>query len=185
MLYKGLFATNYRLHAGHGRLRRYGVATALELCEADNQVLRIKEELQLLPREMRSHLQHYQGLIQRQEELIDALKLAQTADSNAEAQQLNAMLQVTHAHLRYSSCMGVVVGPWPWKVAHVVCQLYVYILLGYVAILKTHLPRAATLGTFFHVVGSMRMPEHSPHDTHLPCVTSHLCLPVVVLVERC
>jgi hypothetical protein len=80
--------------AGHGRLRRYGVAAALELCEADNQVLRIKEELQLLPREMHAHLRHYQALIQRQEVLINTLQAAQPTANDAAARQLSAMLQV-------------------------------------------------------------------------------------------
>lgn len=80
--------------AGHGRLRRYGVATTLELCEADNQVLRIKEELELLPMEMRAHLRHYQALIQRQEALICALQAAQAGAGDV-AQELSDMLQVS------------------------------------------------------------------------------------------
>lgn len=70
------------------------MAAALELCEADNQVLRIREELQLLPREMRAHLRHYQTLIQRQEELIQTLQQVQPGTDDAAAQQLAAILQV-------------------------------------------------------------------------------------------
>jgi hypothetical protein len=78
--------------ADHGRLRVYGVASALELCEADNEVLRIKEELQLLPREMRVHMQYYQELISRQQRLISTL---QAAPQGAEVgQQLGALLKV-------------------------------------------------------------------------------------------
>lgn len=70
------------------------MAAVLELCEADNQVLRIKEELQLLPREMRAHLRHYQTLIQRQEALINTLQEARPTESDAAARQLSTMLQV-------------------------------------------------------------------------------------------
>jgi len=74
------------------------VATALELCEADNQVLRIREELQLLPREMQAHLRHYQALIKRQEALIRALQAAQAGAGDA-ALELSAMLQVSFSFL--------------------------------------------------------------------------------------
>lgn len=50
-------------------LRVYGVARSLELCEADNEVLRLQEELPLLRREMQAHLKYWQQHISRQQQV--------------------------------------------------------------------------------------------------------------------
>jgi hypothetical protein len=50
-------------------LRVYGVARSLELCEADNEVLRLQEELPLLRREMQAHLKYWQQYISRQQQV--------------------------------------------------------------------------------------------------------------------
>jgi hypothetical protein len=47
----------------------YGVARSLELCEADNEVLRLQEELPLLRREMQAHLKYWQQHINRQQQV--------------------------------------------------------------------------------------------------------------------
>jgi hypothetical protein len=65
-------------------LRIYGVARAMEVCEADNEVARIKEELALLPQEMRAYVSYHRGLLQRLQQL--QLTLA----GNSTAQQLQA-----------------------------------------------------------------------------------------------
>jgi hypothetical protein len=59
------------------KLRLYGVARSIALCEADNEVQRIKEELQLLPREMQAHLQYMQQLLTKQRNIEAALLAAQ------------------------------------------------------------------------------------------------------------
>lgn len=53
--------------------RRYGVGRALQLCEADNNVQRIKEELGLLVQEMRAHVSFYRNLMERLEQLEAAM----------------------------------------------------------------------------------------------------------------
>jgi hypothetical protein len=47
----------------------YGVARSLELCEADNEVLRLREELPLLRREMQAHLKYWRQCIDRQHQV--------------------------------------------------------------------------------------------------------------------
>jgi hypothetical protein len=59
------------------KLRLYGVARSIALCEADNEVQRIEEELQLLPLEMQAHLQYLQQLLAKQGEIEAALLVAQ------------------------------------------------------------------------------------------------------------
>lgn len=54
-------------------LRVYGVARSLELCEADNEVLRLQEELPLLRREMQAHLKYWQQHISRQQQVEHVL----------------------------------------------------------------------------------------------------------------
>lgn len=51
----------------------------MAVCEADNEVLRIREELQLLPQEMRAHLQYLQQLLATQGGMEAALLAAQRA----------------------------------------------------------------------------------------------------------
>jgi hypothetical protein len=58
------------------------VARSIALCEADNEVQRIKEELELLPREMSAHLQHLQQLLTQQEGIEAALLAAQESPSS-------------------------------------------------------------------------------------------------------
>lgn len=64
-------------------MRIYGVARAMEVCEADNEVARIKEELALLPQEMRAYLSYHTGLLQR----LQQLQLALAGDNTAEQLQ--------------------------------------------------------------------------------------------------
>lgn len=64
-------------------LRVYGVARAMAVCEADNEVSRLKEEVQLLPEEMQAHVAYYRKLISRLQQLQDVL-----SDAAASAQQL-------------------------------------------------------------------------------------------------
>lgn len=52
----------------------------MEVCEADNAVARIKEELVLLPREMQAYVSNHRGLLQR----LQQLQLALAGDSTAE-----------------------------------------------------------------------------------------------------
>ncbi|WIA35963.1 hypothetical protein OEZ86_004340 [Tetradesmus obliquus] len=59
------------------QLRLYGVARSIALCEADNEVQRIREELELLPREMTAHLCHLQQLLAKQGDDETALLAAQ------------------------------------------------------------------------------------------------------------
>ena len=77
---------------GDGVLRRYGVSRAFTLCEAANEVDRIKEELDVLPKEMRAHMKYYQALISRQERLVEALQSA--VQPQGDGQLLEACLQV-------------------------------------------------------------------------------------------
>lgn len=65
---------------------------ALKVCDAYNEVQRIKEELQLLPREMLAHLQYWESVIDKQERLVALLSTpASTAEAQQElAQQLHA-----------------------------------------------------------------------------------------------
>ncbi|WIA22063.1 hypothetical protein OEZ85_004408 [Tetradesmus obliquus] len=59
------------------QLRLYGVARSIALCEADNEVQRIREELELLPREMTAHLRYLQQLLAKQGDVEAALLAAQ------------------------------------------------------------------------------------------------------------
>jgi hypothetical protein len=59
------------------KLRLYGVARSIALCEADNEVRRIKEELELLPQEMRAHLRYLQQLLATQSNIEAALLAAE------------------------------------------------------------------------------------------------------------
>jgi hypothetical protein len=54
-------------------LRVYGVARSLELCEADNEVLRLQEELPLLRREMQAHSRYWRQQIDRQQQVEGVL----------------------------------------------------------------------------------------------------------------
>lgn len=58
-------------------MRLYGVARSIALCEADNEVQRIREELELLPREMTAHLRYLQQLLAKQGDVEAALLAAQ------------------------------------------------------------------------------------------------------------
>lgn len=70
----------------------YGMKMTLELCDAYNEVQRLKEELVLLPREMQAHLQYWEAVLDKQERLIALLMTpAVTPDATTElAQQLQA-----------------------------------------------------------------------------------------------
>ncbi|KAF6253505.1 hypothetical protein COO60DRAFT_1668684 [Scenedesmus sp. NREL 46B-D3] len=59
------------------KLRLYRVARSIALCEADNEVQRIEEELQLLPLEMQAHLRYLRQLLAKQGEIEAALLAAQ------------------------------------------------------------------------------------------------------------
>lgn len=59
-------------------LRLYGVAKALAVCDAANEVERIEEEVVLLIQEMGAYVRFYERLVQQQQELLNAL--APTAD---------------------------------------------------------------------------------------------------------
>lgn len=50
---------------------------SIALCEADNEVRRIKEELELLPQEMRAHLRYLQQLLATQSNIEAALLAAE------------------------------------------------------------------------------------------------------------
>lgn len=65
---------------------------ALKVCDAYNEVQRIKEELLLLPREMSAHLQYWEAVLDKQERLVALLSApASTAEAQQElAQQLHA-----------------------------------------------------------------------------------------------
>jgi len=68
-------------------LRSYGVARAMAVCEADNEVSRIREELDLLPREMRAHVSYYRRLAAR----LSKLRAALVPDSEPTAEELQAI----------------------------------------------------------------------------------------------
>ena len=70
----------------------YGMEVTLKVCDAYNEVARIKEELVLLPREMQAHLQYWSAVIDKQERLINILlPSAAAAMSTADVvQQLHA-----------------------------------------------------------------------------------------------
>lgn len=65
---------------------------ALKVCDAYNEVQRIKEELQLLPQEMLAHLRYWEWVLDKQDRLIALLS---TPVSSAEAQQ--RLAQELHA----------------------------------------------------------------------------------------
>lgn len=66
-------------------LRVYGVAKSLELCEADNEVCRLQEELPQLRREMQAHMRYWQHLLERQQQLMEALLIAASTRRHATA----------------------------------------------------------------------------------------------------
>ena len=70
----------------------YGMEVTLKVCAAYNEVERIKEELQLLPREMQAHLQYWSAIIDKQQRLINILlPPAAAAETTADmVQQLHA-----------------------------------------------------------------------------------------------
>lgn len=70
----------------------YGMQHALKVCDAYNEVQRLKEELQLLPQEMLAHLQYWESVLDKQERLVALLS---TRVSSAEAQQ--QLAQQLHA----------------------------------------------------------------------------------------
>lgn len=75
-------------------LQRYGMSVTLAVCEAYNEVERIKEELALLPREMEAHLQYWQAVVDKQERLIAVLLTpppAAAGDVEAVVQQLHSI----------------------------------------------------------------------------------------------
>jgi hypothetical protein len=53
----------------------------MAVVEADNEVNRIKEELQLLPKEMRAHITYWKKLLQQQQNL--EARLQETVDNSA------------------------------------------------------------------------------------------------------
>lgn len=67
----------------------YGMEVTLKVCDAYNEVQRIKEELLLLPREMQAHLQYWETVIDKQDRLI-AILLSPTAAATDLPQQLQA-----------------------------------------------------------------------------------------------
>lgn len=68
----------------------YGMEVTLKVCDAYNEVQRIKEELQLLPREMQAHLQYWTAVIDKQDALIAVLSPAPAATPTDLAQRLQA-----------------------------------------------------------------------------------------------
>ena len=73
------------LWTGASSIRTYGVAFATRVCEADNEVRRIKEELPQLLQEMRAYTQYWKQLKVRQEQLETALHAAAAAQQDAGA----------------------------------------------------------------------------------------------------
>lgn len=65
---------------------------ALKVCDAYNEVQRIREELDLLPQEMLAHLRYWESVLDKQERLVALLS---TPVSSAEAQQ--RLAQELHA----------------------------------------------------------------------------------------
>lgn len=59
----------------------------MSVCEADNEVSRIREELELLPREMRAHVSYYRRLAAR----LSKLQAALVPDSEPTAEELLAI----------------------------------------------------------------------------------------------
>jgi len=75
-------------------LQQYGMSVTLAVCEAYNEVQRIKEELALLPREMEAHLQYWQAVVDKQDRLIAMLLTpppATAGDVEAAVQQLHSI----------------------------------------------------------------------------------------------
>ena len=70
----------------------YGMELSLQVCDAYNEVERIKEELRLLPREMQAHLQYWLAVIDKQDNLINILEppAAAAVSTTGVAQQLQA-----------------------------------------------------------------------------------------------
>jgi hypothetical protein len=77
----------------------YGVARSIALCEADNEVQRIKEELELLPREMSAHLQHLQQLLAQQEGIEAALLAAQQSPSSPQLEAATGLAAAGYVQL--------------------------------------------------------------------------------------
>lgn len=65
-------------------LRTYGVARAMEVCEADNEVCRIREELQLLPQEMLAYIGYHKALQEKLQQLHSVLTAADSTAGYAE-----------------------------------------------------------------------------------------------------
>jgi hypothetical protein len=89
----------------------YGMKKTLEICDAYNEVQRIKEELALLPREMRAQLQYWEAVMDKQDRLIALLQVPASGPSTVAdlAQQLQAS--------------GMQVGPSSVPTAHLVAHL--------------------------------------------------------------
>lgn len=81
------------------KLRLYGVARSITRCKADNEVQRIKEELQLLPREMRAHLQYLQQLLSTQGDIEAALLAAQQTPSSEVAAAASSVVAAAYVQL--------------------------------------------------------------------------------------
>lgn len=81
----------------------YGMEVTLKVCEAYNEVQRIKEELQLLPREMEAHLQYWAAVIDKQDALI-AILLSPAAAAATTATDLAQRLQAGGMQVRIPCC---------------------------------------------------------------------------------
>ena len=89
-------------------LRVYGVARSLELCEADNEVRRLQEELPLLRREMQAHLRYWQQQINKQQQVEDVLLDVSTKVRDAAAAGLfNDELATQYAGLLKQSMHAI------------------------------------------------------------------------------
>lgn len=64
----------------------YGMEVTLKVCNAFNEVQRINEELQLLPKEMQAHLQHWESVLDKQTHLISLLSPAAASTGAAAAE---------------------------------------------------------------------------------------------------
>jgi len=79
----------------------------MQVCEADNEVCRIKEELPLLLKEMMVHTRYWKGLIGQQQQLERAMQAAVQLPGNASA-LLQAAYQVWGRQMgRTATCSTV------------------------------------------------------------------------------
>uniref|UniRef100_A0A383VEL3 Uncharacterized protein n=1 Tax=Tetradesmus obliquus TaxID=3088 RepID=A0A383VEL3_TETOB len=69
-------------------LRVYGVARSLEVCEADNEVCRLQEELPLLLKEMKAHLKYWQRQVDQQQQVERVLLYVASKVRDADAEGL-------------------------------------------------------------------------------------------------